>query len=374
MKRTLQRTLAAEKRKIERRLGDAVRVTDGGPVLSGPNICDDLAEKTTAIASGGIGAIHRLVQQIGLAACIDTAVTVFKVHQPSYESDHVLNIAYHILCGGHTLDDIERRRTDRVFLDALGTDSLPDPTTAGDFCRRFDADRIEALMDAINEPRLAVWQRGPGLTEQTARIDGDGTLVPTTSACTEGMDIASTGLWGYSPLVVSLANTGAPLFLKNRSGNRPSHEGALPYFDKAITLCRRAGFSDILLRGDTDFALTTGFDRWTDAGVRFVFGYDATRTMVQWGEPAPPELYTALVRRTERALKTRPRPRPPRVKDRIVRERGFTKITTVGEAVVDVDYHPTRCARSYRVVALKKTLSVEQREQVLFDDIRYCYQ
>ena len=224
MKRTLQRTLASEKRKIERRLGDAVRVNDGGPVLSGPNIRYELGEKTKAIASGGIGAIHRLVQQIGLAARIDTAVTVFKIHQPYHESDHVLNIAYNILCGGQTLDDIELRRNDRVFLDALGTASLPDPTTAGDFCRRFDADRIEALMDAINETRLAVWQRSPGLTEQTARIDGDGTLVPTTGACKEGMDIAYTGIWGYHPLVVSLANTGEPLFLKNRSGNRPSHE------------------------------------------------------------------------------------------------------------------------------------------------------
>ena len=373
MKRTLQRTLASEKRKIERRLGDAVRVNDGGPVLSGPNIRYELGEKTKAIASGGIGAIHRLVQQIGLAARIDTAVTVFKIHQPYHESDHVLNIAYNILCGGQTLDDIELRRNDRVFLDALGTASLPDPTTAGDFCRRFDADRIEALMDAINETRLAVWQRSPGLTEQTARIDGDGTLVPTTGACKEGMDIAYTGIWGYHPLVVSLANTGEPLFLKNRSGNRPSHEGVIPYFDKAITLCRRAGFRDILLRGDTDFALTTAFDRWTDAGVRFVFGYDATRTMVQWGQTAPPELYTALVRRTEQALTTRPRHRPARVKDRIVRERGFRKITTVRDEVVDFDYQPTACTRSYRVVALKKNLSVAKGEHVLFDDIRYFF-
>ena len=106
-----------------------------GPVLSAPNICYELAEKTKAIAHGGIGDhIHRLVQRVGLATRIDTDVRVLKVHQLlSYESDHVLNIAYNLLCGGQTLDDIELRRTDRVFLDALpSTDSLPDPTTAGD--------------------------------------------------------------------------------------------------------------------------------------------------------------------------------------------------------------------------------------------------
>ena len=343
------------------------------PVLSAPNICYELAEKTKAIAHGGIGAIHRLVQRVGLATRIDTDVRVLKVHQPYYESDHVLNIAYNLLCGGQTLDDIELRRTARVFLDALGTDSLPDPTTAGDFCRRFDEEQIEALMDAINETRLEVWQRCPGLVEETARIDGDGTLVPTTGACKEGMDIAYNGVWGYGPLLVSLANTGEPLFIKNRSANRPSHESAIPYFDKAVALCRRAGFTDVLLRGDTDFALTTAFDRWTTAGVRFVFGYDATATMVRWGQSAPPDLYEALVRRTERTLATAPRQRPANVKDRIVTDRGFKKITTVSEALVDFDYQPTTCTRPYRVVALKKNLSVERGEQVLFDDIRYFF-
>ena len=68
-----------------------------GPVLSAPNICYELAEKTKAIAHGGIGAIHRLVQRVGLATRIDTDVRVLKVHQPYYESDHVLNIAYNLL-------------------------------------------------------------------------------------------------------------------------------------------------------------------------------------------------------------------------------------------------------------------------------------
>ena len=140
MNNTRRRTLATEKRRIERRLNRAVKVNNDGPVLSASTICYEIAEKTKAIAHGGIGAMTHVVRRAGLARRIDTAVKVLKVHQPYSESDHVLNIAYNILCGGQTLDDIERRRTDRVFLDALGTDSIPDPTTAGDFCRRFDAD------------------------------------------------------------------------------------------------------------------------------------------------------------------------------------------------------------------------------------------
>ena len=128
MNNTRRRTLASEKRRIERRLDRAVKVNHAGPVLSASNICYEIAEKPKAIAHGGLGAIHRLVQQTGLARRIDTAVRVLKIHQPYYESDHVLNIAYNLLCGGQTLDDIELRRQDRVFLDALGTASLPDPT------------------------------------------------------------------------------------------------------------------------------------------------------------------------------------------------------------------------------------------------------
>ena len=172
------------------------------------------------------------------------------------------------------LDDIEVRRNDGAFLDALGARTIPDPTTAGDFCRRFDAAQIQALMDIVNDVRVGVWQRQPrAFFEQTARLDADGSLVGTRGECKQGMSVAYTGVWGYPPLVVSLANRGEPLFLVNRSGNRPSQEGAPEFFARAITLCRRAGWADILLRGDTVDAQAAHFDSWHDDGVRFVFGY-----------------------------------------------------------------------------------------------------
>ncbi|MEE9391211.1 MAG: hypothetical protein V3W41_01765 [Planctomycetota bacterium] len=129
-----------------------------------------------------------------------------------------------------------------AFLDALGAVSIPDPTTAGDFCRRFDEASIDALMTAINEARLRVWKQQPAAFFKEAIIETDGTQVGTTGECKEGMDIDYKGGWGYHPLMISLANTLEPLFLLNRSGNRPLSEGAAGYLDRALEFVRRAGF------------------------------------------------------------------------------------------------------------------------------------
>jgi len=188
-----------------------------------------------------------------------------------------------------SLDDIEVRRRDAVFLDGLGVASLPDPTTAGDFCRRFDEASVMALQEAFNRARLRVWQRQPAsFVKSCAVIDADATIVPTDGETKQGMDIAYNGIWGYSALVVSLANTNEPLFLKLHGANRPSHEGVVELYDSAIALCRQAGFTEVLLRGDTDFALTANFDRWDDAGVRFIFGYDARAKLVEKAEASSP--------------------------------------------------------------------------------------
>ena len=201
MRRNIRGRLSGEKAEIERRLDGRRRVTGEAPVLSGTNIHYEMSEKVSAIAHGGIGAIHRLVKRIGLVARIDEKLKLLKVHAPYHESDHVLNIAYNALCGGRTLDHIELRRNDRVFLDCLGARSIPDPTTAGDFFRRFEKSDMDALTEAINETRLAVWkQQGPSFTAGPARVDADDSVVNTDGECKEGMDISYHGVWGYHPL------------------------------------------------------------------------------------------------------------------------------------------------------------------------------
>jgi hypothetical protein len=338
------------------------------------NIHYEMAERTRGFAYGGLGAMHRLAQQTGLAPAIDQELHLLKRHLPYHESDHVLNIAYNILCHGDCLEDLERLRNDEVYLDALGAQRIPDPTTAGDFCRRFSEAEVLHLMEIINRIRQKVWKQQPGAFFRQALLEADGTIAETTGECKEGMDISYKGVWGYHPLVLSLANTGEPLYLVNRSGNSTSSQSAAVYFDRAIGLCLAAGFRQILLRGDTDFSQTEHLDRWDDRPqVRFVFGIDAMSNLVTLAADLPEGRWKPLPRPAKYEVHTEPRQRPENVKERIVQERGYKNVHLQSEQVAEFDYRPTKCGKTYRIVVLRKNLSVEQGPQRLFDEIRYFF-
>ena len=342
-------------------------------MFAASNIHYEIADRARGIAAGGIGAIHLLARNVGLIDDIDRELHVLKRHMPYFDSDHVLNIAYNILAGGRRLEHIEIRRNDEVFLDALGAERIPDPTTEGDFCRRFSDDNVLTLMNTINQARLRVWQQQPDDFFDEAIIDADGTLAPSDGWCKQGVDISYKGVWGYHPLVVSLANTAEPLFLVNRSGNRPSHEQADVYLDKAGALCRRAGFRKITYRGDTDFTQTKRLDRWDQDGVRFIFGIDAMANLKDLAGRLPDLQYSELQRPPRSTIKTVPRQTRERHKERIVSERQFDTLKLIGEEVAEFEYRPVACKKTYRVVVLRKKLIVEKGQLWLFEPDRFFF-
>lgn len=155
----VRKGLAQRKRRIEHRLVRKIPEESPGPILASTNAQDELADRERGIARGGIGLVHCCAHKIGLIDAIDQRVRLLKFPLPHHESDDVLNIADNALMGGTCLDDTELRGNDEVHLDALGADHVPDPTTAGDLCRRFDCESVEDLQCAINEVRQAVWKR-----------------------------------------------------------------------------------------------------------------------------------------------------------------------------------------------------------------------
>jgi len=382
VKDTTAQKLARRKRRIAKRLDAARRWTDQPrPMLAaraGRNIRYQVADRARAIACGGIGAIHLLARRVGLIQAIDAHVKLLKRHLPYHESDHVLSLAYNVLAGGTCIEDLERLRSDEAYLDALGAQRIPDPTTAGDFCRRFENEQhVLTLMETINQTRLTVWRQQqeeePEFFDR-AVLDADGTIAPTTGACKAGMDISYDGQWGYHPLLVSLANTKEPLYLVNRSGNRPSHERADEYLDKAVALCRRAGFRSILLRGDTDFMQTWKLDEWDAAGdVTFIFGADARKPMIARAQLLAESAWRRLARPARYEVKTQERSRPPNVKEQVVRQKGFKNFVLQWEDVAQFEHRPDKCAKAYRVIALRKKISVEMGQDKLFDEYRYFF-
>jgi len=370
----IRRQLNNHKRRIERRLDKTKLGGCSQPMVTARNIHYEIADRSRGTAHGGIGAIHALARQIGLINAIDDQLHVLKIHLPFHESDHVLNFAYNALCDGRCLQDIELRRNDEVFLDALGARRIPDPTTAGDFCRRFTAADVQTLQDIFDDVRIGVWSQQPDAFFDQAIIDMDGTLVATTGECKHRMDIAYDGTWGYHPLVLTLANTGEVLRLVNRPGNRPSHDGAAAQVDRALAACFRGGFRRVLLRGDTDFSQTEHLDRWdADGRVRFIFGFNAMPNLVDIAQRLPERVWQPLPRPPRYAVRTEPRQRPDRVKEHLVVARQFENKRLQSEEVAEFNYQPTACRETYRMVVVRKNISVAKGEKVLFDAVVYFF-
>ena len=365
----------ARKRSVKNRLKNAVRFNAASePVFKATNLRYEVSEKTRAINVGGIGLIHKLALESGLVDSINRHVHLLKMNFPYVESDHVLNIAYNPICGGTCLEDIELLRNDETYLDALGTESIPDPTTAGDFCRRFDsAYKVNRLQDAIDEARVNVWKRQPESFFDTAIIDMDGHVLETTASCKEGMDMAYNGKWGYHPLVVSLANTQEVLGILNRPGNWASQQRSVGFIERGIALCRRAGFRRILLRGDSKFSQTEHFDRWDGDGVTFHFGYDAKKNLKAMADNLGKSRWKKLKRPPKYEVKTSTRSRPDNVKEEVVRRREYENQILQYEEVAEFKYQPTACKKTYRMIVIRKNIRVEKGQQWLFDKTPYFF-
>jgi hypothetical protein len=374
VKAILRRKLAHRKRQMQRRLDKKNLRGCSQPMMTASNLHYEIADRTRGIASGGIGLIHALARRFGLIEALDRRLELLKFHLPYHESDHVLALAYLPLCGGTCLQDLELLRHDAVLLDALGARRLPDPTTAGDFCRRFSADSIQTLLDIINDTRLKVWAEQPAAFFEQAILDMDGFLVETTGQCKQGMDIAYDGTWGYHALVLTLANTREVLSIVNRPGNRPSQEGAATLVDQATAVCFRGGFRRVLLRGDTKFSQTEHLDRWDDdPRVRFLFGFEAFANLRAIADDLPARAWRPLQRLPRYAVKTRPRQRPDNVKEAVVVAREFENQRLRSEEVAEFNYQPTACQKTYRMVVVKKNISVEKGEKLLFDTVVYFF-
>ena len=374
MKVNSREILSRRQADLEARLDPSWQPETHSPVFgtSGGSIRYDASDRVSAIEYGGLGIFLQLVDHLNLGERIDDGLHLLKRHLPYHESDHVLNMVYNTLSGGECLEDLEFLRQDVGYLDALGARRIPDPTTSGDFLRRFTAHDIENLMDIINDARREVWLKQPKDQRKLAIIDVDGTTVETTGDCKEGADFDYKGRFGYGPLVVSLANSQEVLYTVNRPANQPSHTGSVKWMNKAVAWALDSGFEQALLRGDTDFSLTKEFDSWYEERVKFVFGIDAHPTFINRTSTLE-ETWRILDREKKKRSSIANRQRPANIRRQKVIEREYTNYRLIREEIAEMEYSPTACKKTYRMIVLRKFINVEKGQQKIQDEVRYHF-
>jgi hypothetical protein len=346
---------------LDRKQNLKARLNRGAALRSANyNLDYEVSGRGRGEAHGGVAALIELARATGLDAAIDSHVSILSEHRPYKESDHVLAMVASVLAGGGCPEALRRIRNKPEFLDSLGMERFPDSTTAGDFLRRFESEDIMDLMRAgllttemVLTHMMSEEERGVGI------IDSDGTVTATDAECMEGIDYSGyKRVWGYAPLLISLANTQQPLCIVNRPGNAPSAKDAAHYLDIVAESMLRV-FDRLLLRGDTDFSQTQHLDRWDDTGrIDFAFGYDACQPLVARADGLDSHRWRELKRPVRYEVKTKTRTKPERIKDQIVAERGYRDLRLLREDIAEFEYQPTACNRPYRMVVIRKQIQV----------------
>jgi hypothetical protein len=205
-----------------------------------------------------------LWRKLEVSATLDQAVHVLQQHRPYHESDHVLAQVLNLFVGGTCIEDQATLQLDQAVLRMLDTDRFPDPTTSGDFLRRFDnrtnAGSLDALRSAVDTTQKKAWamlRKRPRRRNKLGRmglVDMDSHIISLTANQKEGADFSYTGKWSYHPLLLTLANTSEVLAVRNRPGNAASAEGVEDLLDEHLPRVAEV-FDEVLVRGDS------GFDR-----------------------------------------------------------------------------------------------------------------
>lgn len=350
-----QKNLARRKQNLDDRLS---RRSPGAADYSSPVY--QMSDRARATGHGGVAALIDLARRAGLCELIDREVPVLAVRKPYSESDHVMAIVAAVLSGGTCVEALRTMRREPELLDALGMGRAPDSTTSGDFLRRFDEEKNEALTEVVLATTASVLKSR--LTPEERRvghIDGDGTMALTDSETMEGVDYSGhKRQWGLHPLLISLASTGQPLVVVNRPGNASSASGAAEYFDLAAEYMLQV-YERVVLRGDTDFSQSAHLERWHDTGrIDFVFGFDATPKLSAISRELGADQWRELTR--PRPVREKTRTKPENVKQPIVIERGFRTLRTVREDIAEFEYQPSASGRPWRMVAVRKQIEVTE--------------
>lgn len=329
-------------------------------------------EPSDTTALGGLALASRLLSRLGAHQVFARHLKLLRVPKRYRDSDHVIAQILNLFAGGSCLEDLAQLQCSESIRRLLGAPSLPDPTTSGDFLRRFDRDQLAALDSAMEDLQRAAWKhsRGRRVLEQGI-VDLDSHVHHVYGDKKGGTDFTYKGGFGYHPLIASLAGTGEVLRAINRPGNTPSAKGAADCLREIFPLLE-SRFRTVLVRGDSAFAQQSVYDACEEAGHFFAMVSAQQVNFTAIAEEITPSawkpFHTKESRKGGETRKKRKNVRRSRCRARKKRDMNLKR-----QWVAEVDYRPARSTSSYRLIVRKQKIQTAGRGGELFDEYRYRY-
>jgi hypothetical protein len=348
-----------------------------GRVMRHPSLHLEADPRGEMTCYGGLVLAQQCVRRLRVAQKLDAALQLFKRHAPYHESDHVLALTYTLYTDGTCLEDQAALQGSEAVRRLVGACRIPDPTTAGDFLRRFGAEKVEALAEVIDAVQAEVWRRVSRRSRrrrkrELALVDLDGHIKALYGTQKEGADFSHDGRWSYQPLVISLAGTGECLRVINRPGNVRSSDGAAEALAKVLPQVK-AHFANAIVRGDTDFDRGDVYQATLAAGAYFAVGarlYTNRAALVGRIPEAAWEPFVPRVQRTE-ASKPQRQGRTPDWRAARARARGYRTLRTTGQWIAELPYQLESLAVPCRLIVRRIRIEEEHGQAPLFVHYRY---
>jgi hypothetical protein len=325
---------------------------------------------------GGLALVQQLARKVKFAEHIGSNVKVLKLHQGYGESDHL----YHLLCalyaGASCMEDLGQLQEDESYKRLAGVDRVTDPSTVGDFLRRFRRGDLNDLKAGIWGMRREAWKKLKRRKRRWASLDLDSRICAVYGQQKAGADFGYDGTFGYHPEMLSVAETGEWLDVVNRPCNETSGE-------KAVYLLRRnlphvqETFQNVCVRGDTKFGRGDVLLECDRHGAHVCLGWAATPKLVGIAEDLGQKDWAVLQRKTAPGSGASKKRRKGRNLRRMkARRRGYTDKKLLREWVAQFEYHPTYqkkpLAKGYRMVVIRKQVEVAGKTG-LFDLYTYRF-
>ena len=328
---------------------------------------------------GGLVLAQQLVRRFGVAKRIDEGLKLLKRHAPYHESDHVLALTYTLYADGTCLEDQGALQGSEAVRRMVGACRIPDPTTAGDFLRRFkSAQEVGQLSAVSDEVQEAVWSKLPAKVRrhrkkhEMALVDLDGHIKPLYGVQKEGADFSYDGRWSYQPLVVTLGGSGECLKVVNQPGSARSSDAAAGALKEVVPRVKRH-FKSAIVRGDTDFDRADVYQAVIEQGAYFAIGGRVYANRAALAERISEKRWQRFYPRAEREPSGGPsrQGRTPNYRKNKAQQRGYRTLSTVKQWISEIEYQPSGVPFPCRLIVRRILIEETDGQGVLLKHFRY---